>query len=151
MPRRHHTFTNIHVFSGIRTQSQRHSSQRRQPLYQMGDKSTFQTEGCQADNKLTAKPLKIWQVSKMIWLIFTRTPKHQQPLSCYTGIVVSDTDNYAVGPRFESGEGMDIRQYKGPLRHENTLNSRRAASPLMRLVEEEERWEAPDHLQGVLP
>ncbi|GFW46001.1 hypothetical protein TNCV_3276191 [Trichonephila clavipes] len=31
-----------------------------------------------------------------------------------------------------------------PLRHGGTLNSRRAASPLMRLVEGEERWEAPD-------
>ncbi|GFX09578.1 hypothetical protein TNCV_2029441 [Trichonephila clavipes] len=29
MPRRHYTFTNIHVFSEIRTQSLRHSSQRR--------------------------------------------------------------------------------------------------------------------------
>ncbi|GFW50623.1 hypothetical protein TNCV_2889251 [Trichonephila clavipes] len=26
-----------------------------------------------------------------------------------------------------------------------------AASPLVRLVEDEERWEAPDHHQGVLP
>ncbi|GFY20111.1 uncharacterized protein TNCV_2148041 [Trichonephila clavipes] len=32
-----------------------------------------------------------------------------------------------------------------------TLNSRRAASPLVRLMEGEERWETPDHLQGVLP
>ncbi|GFX20623.1 uncharacterized protein TNCV_4269551 [Trichonephila clavipes] len=28
---------------------------------------------------------------------------------------------------------------------------RRASSPLVRLVEGEERWEVPDHLQGVLP
>ncbi|GFX61382.1 uncharacterized protein TNCV_4894261 [Trichonephila clavipes] len=32
-----------------------------------------------------------------------------------------------------------------------SLNSRRAASPLLRLVEGEERWEAPDPLQGILP
>ncbi|GFW37046.1 uncharacterized protein TNCV_5019441 [Trichonephila clavipes] len=32
-----------------------------------------------------------------------------------------------------------------------TLNSRRAASPLARLVEGEERWEAPDYPQSVLP
>ncbi|GFU06771.1 hypothetical protein TNCV_4353351 [Trichonephila clavipes] len=32
-----------------------------------------------------------------------------------------------------------------------TLNSSRAASPLVRLVEGEERWKAPDHPQGVLP
>ncbi|GFS55346.1 hypothetical protein TNCV_1626611 [Trichonephila clavipes] len=31
------------------------------------------------------------------------------------------------------------------LRHGGTLNSRRAASPLGRLVEMEEKWEAPDH------
>ncbi|GFX85786.1 hypothetical protein TNCV_2471881 [Trichonephila clavipes] len=30
------------------------------------------------------------------------------------------------------------------------LNSHRAASPLMRLVKGEERWEAPNHLPGVL-
>ncbi|GFU39751.1 trypsin-1 [Trichonephila clavipes] len=35
--------------------------------------------------------------------------------------------------------------------HDGTLNSRRAASPLMRFVEEKERWEAPVHPQGVLP
>ncbi|GFS74794.1 hypothetical protein TNCV_1690881 [Trichonephila clavipes] len=30
------------------------------------------------------------------------------------------------------------------------LNSHRAASPLVRLVEEEEKWEAPDRPQGIL-
>ncbi|GFR21568.1 hypothetical protein TNCT_471361 [Trichonephila clavata] len=32
-----------------------------------------------------------------------------------------------------------------------SLNSRRAASPLVRLMEGEERWEVPDNSQGVLP
>ncbi|GFV58362.1 uncharacterized protein TNCV_2556061 [Trichonephila clavipes] len=32
-----------------------------------------------------------------------------------------------------------------------TLNSRRAASSLVRLVERGKRWKAPDHSQGVLP
>ncbi|GFY30207.1 uncharacterized protein TNCV_3091141 [Trichonephila clavipes] len=36
-------------------------------------------------------------------------------------------------------------------RHVGALNSRQAASPLVRLVEEKERWEDPDHSQGVLP
>ncbi|GFT84362.1 uncharacterized protein TNCV_1609941 [Trichonephila clavipes] len=36
-----------------------------------------------------------------------------------------------------------------PLRHEGTLNSRRAASSLMRLVEGLERWEASVYSQGV--
>ncbi|GFW39753.1 histone-lysine N-methyltransferase SETMAR [Trichonephila clavipes] len=38
-----------------------------------------------------------------------------------------------------------------PARHGGTLNSCRAASPLVRLAEREKRWEAPDHSQGVLP
>ncbi|GFW66060.1 uncharacterized protein TNCV_588861 [Trichonephila clavipes] len=46
---------------------------------------------------------------------------------------------------------MDVCKCKVPARHGDTLNSRRAASPLVRLVEGEERWEASDHPQGVLP
>ncbi|GFX01172.1 uncharacterized protein TNCV_4581381 [Trichonephila clavipes] len=38
-----------------------------------------------------------------------------------------------------------------PSRHGGTLNSRRAASPLVGLVEGKEMWEALDHPQGVLP
>ncbi|GFX50640.1 espin-like protein [Trichonephila clavipes] len=38
------------------------------------------------------------------------------------------------------GKGMDDCKCIVPSRHEGTLNSRRAASPLMRLVEGEERW-----------
>ncbi|GFX49079.1 uncharacterized protein TNCV_786351 [Trichonephila clavipes] len=34
-----------------------------------------------------------------------------------------------------------------PLRHEDTLNNHRAASPLVWLVGGVERWEAPDHSQ----
>ncbi|GFX13100.1 uncharacterized protein TNCV_2357561 [Trichonephila clavipes] len=49
------------------------------------------------------------------------------------------------------GEGTDVCKCILPSRHEGTLNSRRAASPLVKLVEGEEMWEAPDHLQGVLP
>ncbi|GFT71956.1 hypothetical protein TNCV_2515961 [Trichonephila clavipes] len=39
LPRRHYAFTNIHVFTGIRTQALRYSSQRREPLHWMGDMS----------------------------------------------------------------------------------------------------------------
>ncbi|GFX58872.1 uncharacterized protein TNCV_805761 [Trichonephila clavipes] len=46
---------------------------------------------------------------------------------------------------------MDVCKCIVPSRHGATLNSRRAASPLVRLVEGEERWEATDHTQGVLP
>ncbi|GFY35583.1 uncharacterized protein TNCV_196831 [Trichonephila clavipes] len=38
-----------------------------------------------------------------------------------------------------------------PLRHGGTLNSRRAASPLMWLVKGEDRWETPGHPQVFLP
>ncbi|GFU82845.1 hypothetical protein TNCV_266421 [Trichonephila clavipes] len=36
------------------------------------------------------------------------------------------------------------------LRLGDTLNSRRAASPLVRLIEGDDKWEAPDHPQGFL-
>ncbi|GFX24284.1 uncharacterized protein TNCV_1366631 [Trichonephila clavipes] len=49
------------------------------------------------------------------------------------------------------GEDMDVCNCIVPSRHAGTLNSRRAASPLVRLVEGEERWEATDHPQGILP
>ncbi|GFW97342.1 hypothetical protein TNCV_3091801 [Trichonephila clavipes] len=44
-----------------------------------------------------------------------------------------------------------ITKGRVPLRHGVTLHSHRAASLLVRLVEGEVRWEAPDHSQGVLP
>ncbi|GFV33421.1 uncharacterized protein TNCV_4164581 [Trichonephila clavipes] len=49
------------------------------------------------------------------------------------------------------GEDMDVCKWIVPSRHGGTLNSHRAASPLVRLVEEEKRWEAPDHPQSILP
>ncbi|GFS77388.1 uncharacterized protein TNCV_4566211 [Trichonephila clavipes] len=46
---------------------------------------------------------------------------------------------------------IDVFKCIVSLRHGNTLNFRRAASPLVRLLEEEERLEASEHTQGVLP
>ncbi|GFX20051.1 uncharacterized protein TNCV_1436111 [Trichonephila clavipes] len=46
---------------------------------------------------------------------------------------------------------MDVCKCIVPSRHGGTLNSRRAASSLMRLVEGEERWEASDYPEDVLP
>ncbi|GFW74148.1 hypothetical protein TNCV_4176931 [Trichonephila clavipes] len=47
------------------------------------------------------------------------------------------------------GESMGVYKRIVPLRH--GLNSHRAASPFVRLVEEEEKWEASDpYPQGVL-
>ncbi|GFT68288.1 uncharacterized protein TNCV_659071 [Trichonephila clavipes] len=45
---------------------------------------------------------------------------------------------------------MDDDKCIVPSRHGVTLNSRGAASPLVRLEEGEEVYEAPDHHQGVL-
>ncbi|GFX97301.1 CCHC-type domain-containing protein [Trichonephila clavipes] len=48
-------------------------------------------------------------------------------------------------------EDMDVCKCIVHLRHGGTLNSRRAASPLVRWVEGEEMWEASDHPHGILP
>ncbi|GFX26721.1 uncharacterized protein TNCV_1838941 [Trichonephila clavipes] len=45
---------------------------------------------------------------------------------------------------------MDVCKCIVPSRHGGTLNSRRAASPLVRLAEGEGRWEAPSNSHGVL-
>ncbi|GFU40738.1 uncharacterized protein TNCV_3230971 [Trichonephila clavipes] len=67
-------------------------------------------------------------------------------ISCRsTGIVVSDAGCGAEGMRSNPGEDMDVCKCIVPLRHGGTLNSRRAASPLVRLAEGEEMWEPPDH------
>ncbi|GFT75801.1 uncharacterized protein TNCV_851101 [Trichonephila clavipes] len=46
---------------------------------------------------------------------------------------------------------MEVYKCIVPLRHGGTLNSRRAANPLVWLVEGEEKWEAPGHILGFLP
>ncbi|GFV78390.1 hypothetical protein TNCV_95471 [Trichonephila clavipes] len=38
-----------------------------------------------------------------------------------------------------------------PLRYGGTLNNRRAASFLVKLMEKKEGWEVPDHPQDILP
>ncbi|GFT38305.1 uncharacterized protein TNCV_2638671 [Trichonephila clavipes] len=48
------------------------------------------------------------------------------------------------------GEDMDVFKCIVTLRYEGTLNSCRAASPLVWLVEGKERWETHDHPQGFL-
>ncbi|GFU61369.1 uncharacterized protein TNCV_530691 [Trichonephila clavipes] len=56
---------------------------------------------------------------------------------------------YGLGSNL--GEGMDVCKCIVPLLHWGTLNSHQAASPLVRLVEGEERWEAPGHPQDSSP
>ncbi|GFT75679.1 hypothetical protein TNCV_5059841 [Trichonephila clavipes] len=60
------------------------------------------------------------------------------------GIVVSDADCCAVRPGFESRR-RHVCKCIVPTRHGSTLNSCRAANPLVRLIEGEERWKTPDH------
>ncbi|GFX96877.1 uncharacterized protein TNCV_1996091 [Trichonephila clavipes] len=47
------------------------------------------------------------------------------------------------------GEGTDVCKRLLPLWQVGTLNIYRTASSLERLVEGEERWEAPDHPKGI--
>ncbi|GFT06956.1 uncharacterized protein TNCV_1415221 [Trichonephila clavipes] len=61
------------------------------------------------------------------------------------------TVNVNQGLGSNPGEDMDVCKCIVPVRHRGTLNSRQAASPLVRLVEGGERWEASDHPQSVLP
>ncbi|GFU95801.1 uncharacterized protein TNCV_4903931 [Trichonephila clavipes] len=66
-------------------------------------------------------------------------------------VVVSDADFYALGLGSNPIEDMDVCKCIVHSRHGVTLNSRRASSPLVRLVEGKERWEAPVQPQGILP
>ncbi|GFW41637.1 hypothetical protein TNCV_4035521 [Trichonephila clavipes] len=68
---------------------------------------------------------------------------HMCLMSCPSGIVVS-------GVQILEKAWMLVDCIV-PLRHGDTLNSRRATSPRVRFVEGEERWEAPDLAQGVVP
>ncbi|GFU66485.1 hypothetical protein TNCV_3807281 [Trichonephila clavipes] len=67
------------------------------------------------------------------------------------GIVVSDADCCKWGLGSNPGDGIDVCKCIVSLRQGGgTLNSRRAASLLVRLVERKERWEAPKP-SGVSP
>ncbi|GFU24258.1 uncharacterized protein TNCV_3395821 [Trichonephila clavipes] len=67
-----------------------------------------------------------------------------------SSIVVSDADCCYVWLRILK-EDMDVCKYIVPSQHGATLNSRRATSPLVRLMERKDRWEAPDHHQEAYP
>ncbi|GFV42216.1 hypothetical protein TNCV_3164471 [Trichonephila clavipes] len=60
-------------------------------------------------------------------------------------IMVSDADCYAVGPGFEFRGTNGFLKCTVPVSHEVTLNSRRSASPLVKLLKGEDRGKAPDH------
>ncbi|GFW77600.1 uncharacterized protein TNCV_2499921 [Trichonephila clavipes] len=70
-------------------------------------------------------------------------------------IIILDNDTLLYLPgSFLSGSVLVELENDTPVLvswwHGGTLSSRRAASPLVRWVEGEERWEAPDHPQGFL-
>ncbi|GFW36656.1 hypothetical protein TNCV_1956561 [Trichonephila clavipes] len=62
-----------------------------------------------------------------------------------SSIVVSDADCCVYGPGFECRRRHGCLQMHSAFVAGGTLNSRRAASPLVRLVDGEEKWDAPDH------
>ncbi|GFV31538.1 hypothetical protein TNCV_1182671 [Trichonephila clavipes] len=64
------------------------------------------------------------------------------------GMVLSDQwDTHNMkGLSSNPGEGMGVCKCIVPLQQGGTLNSRRASSPLVRLIEGEESREDPDHL-----
>ncbi|GFX64744.1 uncharacterized protein TNCV_4682191 [Trichonephila clavipes] len=62
-----------------------------------------------------------------------------------------DADCGAVETGFESQRRHGCLQMYSGFATWGALNRRRAASPLVRLVDGEERWQAPDHHLGVLP
>ncbi|GFW97758.1 hypothetical protein TNCV_1425211 [Trichonephila clavipes] len=62
-------------------------------------------------------------------------------------VALDTTQGLGLNPR----EDIDVYKYIVPSRHAGTLNSHRAASPLVRLVAGDERWEAPDPPPGCPP
>ncbi|GFW56276.1 hypothetical protein TNCV_1877961 [Trichonephila clavipes] len=72
-------------------------------------------------------------------------PDLQAPLPCvrHWWLVMLTAVSWATGGS-NPGEGMDICECRVPFRQGATLNSLRAASPLVSLVEGEGRWEATD-------
>ncbi|GFV61921.1 hypothetical protein TNCV_4107251 [Trichonephila clavipes] len=58
--------------------------------------------------------------------------------------ITLNVDIGTIGLGLNPGAGKDVCKRIVPSRHGGTISSRRAASPLARLVEEEERWVAPD-------
>ncbi|GFU07276.1 uncharacterized protein TNCV_2656021 [Trichonephila clavipes] len=94
------------------------------------------------------KPLDVWKVvngveSILVTLLVIKVTHPVEWLATLNAVPLGLSSN--------PGEGMDLCKCIVPSRHVSTLNSRRAASPLVRLVERKERWVAHNQKQGVLP
>ncbi|GFU19562.1 uncharacterized protein TNCV_21361 [Trichonephila clavipes] len=74
-----------------------------------------------------------------------------RPILAYASPRLAMLTAVPLGLGSNPGEDMHVCKYIVPPWHGGTLNSRQVASPLVRLVEGKERWEATDHPQGVLP
>ncbi|GFW68576.1 uncharacterized protein TNCV_529311 [Trichonephila clavipes] len=105
------------------------------------------SSGC--ENDLDSQFGPISQLGKIKIPVQVRIFKAQVPPSGEE----TGRQNYLrrLGLGSNPGEGMDVCKCIVPSRRGGALNSRRAANPLVRLVEGEERWETLDHPQGVLP
>ncbi|GFU92454.1 hypothetical protein TNCV_5018211 [Trichonephila clavipes] len=81
-----------------------------------------------------------------------RLNHHSKSWEASDGLFLNEQNHLRyMGLDMNPGEGTDVFKCIVLLWLGGTLNSRRAASPLMWLVEGEERWEAPDHPKGFLP
>ncbi|GFU40111.1 uncharacterized protein TNCV_3767761 [Trichonephila clavipes] len=76
---------------------------------------------------------------------------HNQELTMNELIIMHEQEKDIKELGSNPGEDMGVCKCIVPVRHGDTLNSRRAASPLVRLVEGEEKWEASNQPQSVLP
>ncbi|GFV14181.1 hypothetical protein TNCV_526551 [Trichonephila clavipes] len=75
-------------------------------------------------------------------------------MNCQTKLRINHLTAVKSVAILESNANLNFYTWKKNtlyLRHGGTLNSRRAASPLVKLLEGELRWEAPDPPQGILP
>ncbi|GFS94844.1 uncharacterized protein TNCV_4457111 [Trichonephila clavipes] len=79
------------------------------------------------------------------------TNTERREYTCFSKLKRNEYFIAIIGLGLNPGEGMDVCKCIVSSWRGGTLNSRRVASPLVRLVEEEEMWETSDHPQGVLP
>ncbi|GFS60864.1 uncharacterized protein TNCV_2002281 [Trichonephila clavipes] len=113
-------------------------------------------KGSQAYNNYTRKknPRVVFYPLVSFWLADTGHPMGGRNVYCEPTLEWGEINWLAtltavpLSLGSNPGEDMDACKCIMPSRHGD---SRRAASPLLRLVELKEQWEATDHLQGVLP
>ncbi|GFW57778.1 polypeptide N-acetylgalactosaminyltransferase 13 [Trichonephila clavipes] len=87
-----------------------------------------------------------------VWdMLGRRIAARQPPPTCQPELRRALLDEWCNIPQDQIDNLILSMPRRLSLRHEDTLNSRLAASPLLRLGEEEERWETPGYPQGFLP